>query len=210
MTLPQDWQDGQLIHGADINNIAGQVNDNTTELAALNYNVASQLFASQPTAMYCTLPRGQQNEVTVNSGELNLTYFQAPSGLAVSNVATSSMGTAAASVTLAKVGIFEVDGSGNLTLIGSTPNTTNLYANTYLVYETAFTASVSLTQGHTYAVGTIIVAGTPPTMVGSYTTSDANLAPRLCGLLTGQTDLPSSITAGAVASNYRAFYARLS
>lgn len=209
MTLPNNWQDGQTVHGSDINAISSQINEDTNAIAELQTELSAPLILSQPTAMFCTLPRTQENEVTVGVRELNLTYFEAPSALPVANIGCLTGSTAAASVTLAKFGIYSVDPSGNLTLIAATANTTGLFAGTYSGYQAALTASVSLAQGSMYAVGYLIDAVTMPTLIGSYTVDDANLPPRICGLLTSQTDLPSSIPAGSVAHNYRVFYARL-
>lgn len=164
---------------------------------------------TQPDGMLCTLPRYQQNGATVASGELNLTYFQAPVDDTYEHLALAGHATAAVDLTMAKVGIYSVDGSWNLTRIGSTDNETDILGTPYLTYPMDLLAPVSLTRGGIYAVGQLIKAATPPSLVGAYVVPDANLEPRLCGLLTDQDDLPETITDAAVSYNYRAFYTRL-
>lgn len=202
MTLRDDWADGDTVHGTDLNDIA----DNVNFLVA----AAANAIISQPSGAICTLPRARSDEAPVSSGELNLTYFQAPAAYTVHNATIFTGDTAAAGVTVAKIGIFSVDESANLTLIGSTPNTPTIAAATYTSYDTALSAPVTFTQGLYYAAGILIAATTPPSLAGNYVLTDANLAPRLCGQLSGQADLPSTIAAADVANNYRVFYTRIS
>lgn len=219
-----DWTDGQVVDAADLNALATQVNTNATDITANDTELATltseqavdnYLFNAailcQPTGQFCTLPRAQQNNsVAINSGDVNLTYFQAPVAMTINNVGTNSGDTAAVSVTTAKVGIYSVDDvSGDLSLVASTANTTTLWGSSFNSYQTAMAAPADLTAGTWYAVGIFAVATTMPSVIGNFVVDDANLAPRLCGLLTGQTDLPSSILGSDIGHNYRTFYTRL-
>lgn len=201
MALSDTWTDGQTVHGSDLNDFA----DAIIEVEA---DIGASLLLSQPTGQLCTLPRAQQIDVTLTSGELNLTYFQSPIDLTASHVGIVSGSTAGVGVTLAKLGLYSVDSSGNLTLIGSTANTTSLFAASYTPYETALAASTELARGSVYAFGLVVTATTMPTLNGAFVIDDANLPPRLCGALESQTDLPASIAVGDVGDNFRVLYAR--
>lgn len=215
-TLPTNYADGNIVDASDIDAITTQINTNTTNIGTLTAEQVTNSYLqnltniSQPSSQFCTLPRIASNTVATATGELNLTYFQAPNAMTINNIGTVSGGTAAATVTTAQLGIYSVNASnGNLTLAGSTANTTTLWAATNTAYTTALTSATSLTAGVWYAVGILIVATTAPSLVGSTVLDDANLTPRLCGLLTSQTSLASPITGSSVNHNTRVFYTRL-
>lgn len=217
-TLPTNYDDGDVVDATDINAITTQVNTDTTNIGTLTSEQTSdnylfnQSIISQPTGQFCTLPRGEQNTAaSISTGELNLTYFQAPAAMTINNIGTVCGDIAAATITTAKLGIYSVNNSnGNLTLLASTANTTSgIWTSTFTGYTTALTSAATLVAGTWYAVGIIIVAGTMPSLIGNFVVDDANLAPRLCGLLTGQSDLASPITGGSVTHNFRLFYTRL-
>ncbi|MBN2445530.1 MAG: hypothetical protein JXO22_02310, partial [Phycisphaerae bacterium] len=121
--------------------------------------------------------------------------------------------TAAVGATLCRIGIYSVDaGTGDLTLVASTANDTALWIAANTAYTKALSASFSKTAGSQYAVGVLCVgASTAPTMVGqsAIAATEAALSPRLSGLVSGQTDLPSNITAGSVAASSNIPYAVL-
>ena len=69
-------------------------------------------------------------------------------------------------------------------------------------------------KGQRYAVGLLVVTGaTAPTVVSVNTPAAASaelgIAPRLTGVVTGQTDVPASIAAASVADALGPFYAAL-
>jgi hypothetical protein len=110
-------------------------------------------------------------------------------------------GTAAVGTTLARIGVYSVDGSGNLTLIGSTANDTTLWNTATTVYTKSFSSSFAITRGTRYAVAPLVVGtSTAPTMYGNAVliASEGGVAPQLGGLVGGQSDLPSTVTAGSV------------
>jgi hypothetical protein len=133
------------------------------------------------------------------SGRLTLTYFTARAATVATNVSVSSGGTAAAATpTLARIGLYLVNADNTLTLVASTANDTTLFAATFTTYTKAFTASYTMIPGQRYAVGIIVVSGAAvPTFAGAgpSVSAMALVAPRIAGYLTGQSDLPSTVTA---------------
>lgn len=147
--------------------------------------------------------RAIMNGATLTSGIVRLTYFTARKTETINSVRVGTHTTAAgATPTLCRIGIYSVDGSGNLTLVASTANDTALFAAASTTYTKALSASWSKTAGQRYAVGVLVVTGaTAPTIQGQILSIADELAqaPRLCGARSGQSDLPSSISVGNVA-----------
>jgi hypothetical protein len=162
-----------------------------------------------------TFPRRTiaQSTVSTGNGNLRLTYFVSRIGETVTQVRTLSGTTAAVGTTLAKVGVYSEDASGNLTLIGATANTTTLWATINTAYTTSLSSSFAKTRGVRYAVGTLVVGTTTsPTLQGITAPTvpvETSQQPRMSGLISGQTDLPSSITAASLLDNNTQHYAVL-
>lgn len=133
------------------------------------------------------------------SGRLTLTYFTAKAATVATNVSVSTGGTAAAATpTIARIGLYLVNADDTLTLVASTANDTTLLAATFTTYTKAFTAPYTLTAGQRYAIGIIVVSGAAvPTFAGAGPSVGAMalVAPRVAGYLTGQSDLPASVGA---------------
>ena len=147
------------------------------------------------------------SSVATTSGTMRLTYFTARKSETVGNVRVDSGATAAgATPTLCRVGVYEEDPTtGDLTLVGSTANDTALFAAASTQYTKALSATFAKVAGRRYAIGVLVVTGaTAPTFLGSLSSTALNLelaaAPRLGALVTGQTDLPSSVVAGSLAT----------
>ncbi|MEE3066571.1 MAG: hypothetical protein VYA67_21960 [Actinomycetota bacterium] len=223
-TLRQNWADGQTVHGADLNEFSEEILETATEVESLtddvaedgaaidslNASVNSLIAARQPAGQLCTLSRSMANYVAPAVGEINLTYFRAPAALSFSNIGVVCGDVVVTALTLAKFGVWSVAGNGNLTRIGVTANATGILGDEFANYQVPLLAAASLTPNQWYAYGFIVDADDPMVkLAGSFVLDDANLEPRLCGLLTGQTDLPASIAAGDIGHNYRTFYARL-
>lgn len=151
--------------------------------------------------------------VTTGNGILRLTYFVARKGETITQVRTMSGATAQVGATMCKVGIYSEDSSGNLTLVGSTANTTTLWAATNTAYTTSLSASFAKTRGTRYAVGILVVgSSTAPTMNGNLVPTagtETSLSPRLSALFGGQTDLPSSVAVGSLSDSTVQHYAAL-
>jgi len=133
------------------------------------------------------------------SGTLRLTYFTARKTETINNVRTQTGSTAAATTTLARIGLYSVtiDETGG-TLLASTANDVNLWNAANTGYTKAFTAPIGVNAGQRYALGMLFVGTTPPTIIGSGSnqglTAEAAQAPRLTSAMTGQADLPGTLS----------------
>jgi hypothetical protein len=148
-----------------------------------------------------------------STGTLGLTYFTADQTLTVSNLTSASRGTAQAGATLARMALYSVDASGNLTCIARTASDTTLWQTTNTVYTKAIAdngaatpnaiTSVTLTSGQRYAFALLHVgATTTPAFAGKGGIAGlAPLTPRRSGYVTGQTDIPASVTAATINGN---------
>jgi hypothetical protein len=148
-----------------------------------------------------TIPRRVINSGGCPSGNGNcrFTYFTAKKTETITQVRVPSGSTAAVGATLCRVGIYSVDGSGNLTLIASTPNDTTLWIATNTGYTKSLSASFSKVRGTRYAVGIIVVgSSTAPQFNGIGASADVGIAPRIAGVVGSLSDLPSSQTAGSI------------
>lgn len=143
------------------------------------------------------------NTVSHSSGTLALAYFTADKTETI-NTLTAYTGTvaAAATPTLCRMGIYEIDASGNGTLVASTPNDTTLFAATNIVYAKALSAPFTKTAGQRYATAILVTSGvTMPNFHGPLAVATgpsstvAQLGPATIGRITAQTDLPASFTA---------------
>jgi hypothetical protein len=157
-----------------------------------------------------TMSRGfiVNSNIATGNSNLRLTYFTAKKSLTITQIRTMN-GTAAVGTTLARIGVYSVDGSGNLTLIGSTANDTTLWNTANTAYTKSFSASFVIARGSRYAVAPIVVGtSTAPTMYGNAAmlASEGGIAPQLGGLVGGQSDLPSTVTAGSVGAAVQLSY----
>lgn len=149
------------------------------------------------------------------SGNIYLAYFRAPASFTAANLRMISTATAAgATPTVVRFGLWTVASSGDLTLVGSTANDTTVFASTNTAYSRAMTASVDLEFGAWYAAGALVVtAAAAPTVLSSLQPSAGrqalSSAPRLSMSLAGQSDLPSSVDAGSLASTDTCAYVEL-
>lgn len=141
------------------------------------------------------------------SGVMVLSYFTAHQAVSsAANVYVRSGATAAgATPTLVRWGLYSVAGNGDLTLVASIANSTNLFAATNTGYTRSISTPYSLTAGQRYASAWLIVTSAAmPTIIGpgpAVGAAELAIAPRLTGQVSGQTDLPSSVSAGSVADS---------
>lgn len=165
------------------------------------------------TAGISTIPRylGQiQASLTLTSGAVRLVYKTADADVTVSNL-TARCGSSStpSGITLCRFGIYSVDGSGDLTLIGSTPNDTSLLETISTVYTKGLSVATPLTAGSRYAFAIIQVASTAATVSGA--TADAAelaVAPRVTASLGSQSDLPPTIAHAGLSTSTNVFYMR--
>jgi len=153
-----------------------------------------------------TLDRLQTfGDVDMVLGSVHLTYFTARKTETINNVVTAIPSTAGASNTTSRIGIYTIDGSGNLTLTASTANDTALWTSTGTRTK-ALSSSWSKVAGTRYAVGMLTIGGTPAQPGGVFTIpSLSGTAPRVAGEMTGQSSLPSSISVGSIVDSYRMY-----
>lgn len=162
---------------------------------------------STPTAMVETFPRwavGTYGQPTL--GAASFCYLTPPYGLTISKIGILVSSTAPSGQTLSRLGLYTVDGSGNLTLVARTANLSATITAAFTRYTPAldttggYPASYALARGARYAIGYIQVGGTAASIRGLNATDSATLAvsPFLCGNVTGQTDLPTSVSAAAI------------
>jgi hypothetical protein len=147
---------------------------------------------------------------TLTNGQLRLTYFTARKTETVTQI-RALVGTASVGATLARVGIYQESANGDITLIASTASDTALFASTGTVTK-ALSASWSKTRGVRYAVGLLSVGtSTAPTFHGISTglLTEMNLAPRVSGLLSSQTDLPATVSDASVSGSALQYYVAL-
>jgi hypothetical protein len=143
----------------------------------------------------------------LSTGRLMLHFFTAEKTETVTAIETYTGGTAAvATPTLIRLGIYQIDGAGNGTLIASTPNDLTLYTTTFTTYLRTLTPSFAKVRGQRYAVALLCVSavGVPgiySATGGGAAPSDTMLgrSPRIGGMLAGQTDLPGSFTSASIA-----------
>jgi hypothetical protein len=153
--------------------------------------------------------------VTITSGTVRFTYFQAEKSETVTQIKSVTDGTAAAATpTIARMGVYSIDGAGNLTLITSSANDTALWNATSSPFTKALGGGTGYAKvaGTWYAIGDIIVtAVATPTLAGTQhqVGSIMQTAPRLTAAFAGQTDLPSSVAVGSLTASAAYVYHEL-
>lgn len=155
-----------------------------------------------------TMPRetALSGQTLGTSGSMRLNYFTPQTSKTVSTAVMVCGGTAAsATPTLIRIGIYSVASNGDITLVSSTANDTALFASTNSEVTKALSSSYTLLGGQRYAGGILVVTGgTLPTPAGSAPAAGSatlSRAPRRTGLVTGQTDLPSTVAAGSIVAS---------
>lgn len=145
------------------------------------------------------------NAVVVTSQVLKLTYFTAYRTETITSLRVYTGAVAAAATpTTCKMGLYSVAGNGDLTRIGITANDTTLFNIAVQPFTRAMTASVSVTAGQRYALAVLVDSTqTMPQLAGALPSiALVSTSPRIYGQVSGQTDIPASIsTASIVNSN---------
>lgn len=139
--------------------------------------------------------------IPLNTQQLVLTYFTAVKTEPITQVRTETGSTAAATVTLCRVGIYAMDAQHNATLVAAIANDASMWAATGTAYTRSLTSTFNKVAGQRYAVGVLCVGTTPPSLMaaGSSLTPAAYFEePRISAGLAGQSDLPSSITGSSL------------
>jgi hypothetical protein len=141
------------------------------------------------------LPRyDTQNSVPLSASSVKFTFWTASTTGTATSVVTSTGDAAASGLTLAKIGVYSVDGSGNLTLLASTADLhASLWTSTFTKYTSSLASSFSRVAGQKYALGCLAVGTTPPHLLGNSIYPFGNIQPYLFGGYDGQSDLPASV-----------------
>jgi hypothetical protein len=206
--------------GADALTLAAsQIDSGTLADARLSSNVvtAAALHArlSMPTTAVETFPRMTIGFLVITSGNALYSFFTPLTTVTVSQITMLSGLTAAAGLTLARMGLFTYDeASSTATLVARCASDTTLFTNTRTAYtrsfDTAnsFPSSYQLVAGTRYGIALLCVGTTMPTIQGNSGLAEMSaLTPRLTGIRTSQSDLS---TGTATNAQSQVLYARLS
>lgn len=181
----------------------------------------SYLQANDLTVGCSTIPRMAATTTAsgnLATGVLRFTFFTAPRAFTTTQVRAVSGTAAGATPSLLRLGLYMVGATGAGTLVASTPNDTTLFATGTTAYTKAWSVPYALVASQRYAFATLAVtAASAGTLVGALPLQDAapggrneaGLAPRLSGLLSGQTDLPASFTDAALTASSAMVYAAI-
>lgn len=162
-----------------------------------------------------TMPRTEAiSTVTYASGTVRLSHFTAIKSETSTQVTTVSGSTAAAATpTLCRVGLYSIAANGDGTLVASIANDTTLWATINTAYTRSWSVPYAMVAGQRYAIAAMVVsAAATPTMLGS---SGLNLpsvyaaAPRMCGLIPAQADLPASFLDSGLTATTTRLYATI-
>jgi hypothetical protein len=198
---------------------ASDLVEGTLPDARLSSNVvtAAALHArfSMPTTAVETFPRMTIGFLAITSGNALYSFFTPLITVNVSQITMLSGGTAAAGLTLARIGLFTYDEStSTATLVARCASDTTLFTATRTAYtrsfDTAgsFPSSYQLVAGTRYGIALLCVGTTMPTIDGNSGLAEMSaLTPRLTAIRTSQSDLS---TGTATNAQSQVLYARLS
>jgi hypothetical protein len=154
---------------------------------------------AQGTTTYDPIPRVGLATTTVSSGTAYFYFFTPTHTVNVSSLSFTNGGTAAAGLTLARMGLYTVDASDVATLVARTASDTTLATTANTLYTRVldgtggYPTSYTLEAGTRYAVALIFVGTTMPNVViATGMLQLAGLPPRVAGIATSLTDLPTS------------------
>jgi len=159
---------------------------------------------------------------TATSGSVFLAYFTPDFNFTASNFVSSTTGTAGSGATLARMGLYTVNGSNNLTCVARTASdTTTLWTTANTVYTRAIAdngaaspatiTSYALTRGSRYAVAFLFVGTTVPSLASKTFANGAigSLSPIMLNLVSGQSDMVSAYTNGQTVGTTKYFWGAL-
>jgi hypothetical protein len=198
---------------------ASDLTSGTLPDARLSSNVvtAAALHArfSMPTTAVETFPRMSLSFLTVTNGNAIYSFFTPLTTVTVSQITMLSGATAAAGLTLARMGLFTYDEStSTATLVARCASDTTLFTATRTAYTRSFDttgsfpSSYQLVAGSRYGIALLCVGATMPTIQGNSGLAEMSaLSPRLTAIRTSQSDLS---TGTATNAQSQVLYARLS
>lgn len=215
----------QAASGATVAALDADLTEAEETITGLQADIAAARAAWLPLADSVeTMPRLLVPSSNVNAlatQRLVFMFFVAPVDVTVSKFKLPIGGTAAAGITLARMGLYTApnpDGTG-MTCVAASANTTTLGNATFTtatanfatnaVGGTAMPTSYTLTRGTRYAAGILFVGSTMPILYGAVNVPAISTdTPRVCGSLASQTDLP--LSPGAPSNTVASVYLALS
>lgn len=155
---------------------------------------------------------------TTAGGRVALTYFTPALDRLFTKIKTVTGGTTPSGITHARMGLYTVAASGNLTLVAAVADDATAFAAASTEYERSLDtggslpASYTLLAGQRYAYAQFMTGTTAPNFFGCVPLlANTNaLEPRLAASLNGQTDLPTSISAGSLSNSNQRMWAYFS
>lgn len=200
---------------------ASDLTTGTLADARLSANIARHATlaaaANQNSSALDIFPRGEVSVQVLSpaSGTVWMTFFTPATTITVSSITMASGNTTAASgLTLARMGLYTFDET-TATLVARTASDTTLFSSLVTAYQRSFAtdgsfpASYQLVAGTRYGVAVLFVGTTTPNVATRpVNVGISALAPRMSGQITGQSDLPTSVT--ITSSQLQAPFARLS
>ena len=161
-------------------------------------------FLNFPTAGIDIYPRGELTNTSTaqTAGQPFYAFFTPSATVTVSAITMGTAATAGASLTLARMGLYTFNET-TATLVARTASDTTLFNAAATTYTRSFDttggypASYTLTAGTRYGIG-VFCAGTtlPSYVMKNINNGVGNLTPRMAGVSTSASDLPTSITMG--------------
>lgn len=135
----------------------------------------------------------------MTSGKAQFVGFTPTANLRITSLIAAIRGTAAATITLARLGLYTVAGDGSATLVARGAASTSLGGTTFSpahqVLDTTggYPSSYDLVSGRRYALAALWVASTPPVVYGTQCAAAINAwLPWLAAGVSSQTDLLTS------------------
>jgi hypothetical protein len=174
--------------------------------------IYESIWVNELTSGESSIPRIlAQTSVGVSTGVMRFAYFTAKKTETINNIKGYTSATAPTlTATLARMGLYTIDGSGNGTLVAACANDTTLFAAANTEYSRALTAGYAKVAGTRLAWGYLIVGtGTFPAIVAANfngASAAVNAAPRVSASLSGQSDLPLTFTAGSLGNSTQIIY----
>jgi hypothetical protein len=175
-------------------------------------------FFNSSATVIDTIPRNVQNTAHgLASGSVLLAFFTPLVTRTITQITVGTGSTAAAGLTLARLGLYTFDES-NATLVAAVASDTTLFAAANTAYTRSLStggglpSSYTLTAGSRYGLAMLVIGTTTPSIIG-LSSSGFNLtplSPRINGQIPSQTNLPATFVSGNLAVTTNAFFARLS
>jgi hypothetical protein len=161
---------------------------------------------------------------SLTTGNAYFTYFTPDISLTVQNlVASTGPITVVGTITLARMGLYTVDVSNNLTCVARTANTIAMFSSLNTITTQAIAdngaaspsaiTSYHLVRGQRYAMAFIEIGASTAPQIGSRQLPNGalgqSLTPVLCTQISAQTDLASSYTNASLSGSVSFMYGAL-